>query len=228
MTRTPGVISLVLCGALLGVPASAEPQSAGQTQREGRPETSQEERQRREPQPGATQGGVLTSETDAQPKFNVDYFVGQWRFEASLSESPLGPGGPISGSETVSNVWDGRFWDITITGEGPEGPFTGRGVIIYQDTFAGQSYTRYEVTRGAAVLRTGHLGCDLGGTCNLHFETPPFDHNGARVQLRGRYYLTSPFAYRVTTEIAVDRGEYRNLGTIWYAKDEQARPPAIK
>lgn len=227
MTRTPGVISLLLCGALLGVPASAQPQSAGQTPREGR-ETSQEERQRREPQPGATQGGVLTSETDAQPKFNMDYFVGRWRFEASLAESPLGPGGPISGSETVRNVWDGRFWDITITGEGPEGAFAGRGVILYQDTFAGQSYTRYEVTQGVAVLRTGFLGCDLGGTCNLHFETPPIEHNGARIQLRGRYYLTSPFAYRVTTEIAVDRGEYRNLGTSWYTKDEQARPPAIK
>jgi hypothetical protein len=60
------------------------------------------------------------------------------------------------------------------------------------------------------------------------FETPPFEHKGSRIQLRGRYYLTSPFAYRVTTEIAVDRGEYRNLGTIWYTKDEHARPPAIR
>ncbi len=158
----------------------------------------------------------------------MDYFVGEWTFESSVSESPLGAGGPISGTEIVRNAWDGRFWDITIKGEGPEGAFTGKGIIIYQDTFAGQFYTRYEVTRGIAVLRTGNLGCDLGGTCNLHFETPPFDHNGSRIQLRGRYYLTSPFAYRVTTEISVDRSEYRNFGTVWYAKDEKARPPAIK
>jgi hypothetical protein len=134
----------------------------------------------------------------------------------------------MSGSETVRNVWDGRFWDITIHGEGPEGPFTGKGIIIYQDNFSGQSYTRYELTRGVALLRTGTLGCDLGDTCNLHFTTPPFEHNGSRIQLRGRYYLTSPFSYRVTTEISIDRGAYRNFGTVWYMKSDKAKPEAIK
>jgi len=179
-------------------------------------------------QPGATQGAVLTDVTDAQPKFNMDYFVGEWDFESNVSESPLGAGGPISGSETVRNVLDGRFWDITIKGEGPEGPFTGKGIITYQDSFSGQSYMRYEITQGIALLKTGNLGCDLGGTCSLYFETPPFEHNGARIQLRGRYYLTSPFSYRVTTEIAVDKGEYRNWRTMWYTKNEKAKPPAIK
>jgi hypothetical protein len=222
-------LALLACGSSLAVPASARLQSAAQAQGDKQPpETPQEERQRREPQPGATQGGVLTTETDAQSKFNMDYFVGEWTFESSLADSPLGTGGPISGTEIVRNVWDGRFWDITIKGEGPDGPFTGKGIITYQDTFAGQFYTRYEVTRGIALLRTGNLGCDLGGTCNLHFETPPFEHNGARIQLRGRYYLTSPFAYRVTTEISVDKGEYRNFGTVRYTKDEKARPPAIR
>jgi hypothetical protein len=227
--KRSGFVLLLVGGSLVAVTASAQVQPAAQTQREKRPaESPQEERQRREPQPGATQGGVLTTETDAQPKFKMDYFVGEWNFESSVSESPLGAGGPLSGTETVRNVWDGRFWDITIKGQGPDGPFTGKGIIIYQDSFSGQSYTRYEFTRGIALLRAGNLGCDLGGTCNLHFETPPFEHNGSRIQLRGRYYLTSPFAYRVTTEISVDKGEYRNWGTAWYTKDEKARPPAIK
>jgi hypothetical protein len=228
MDRRPAVVAVLVC-SLLAVSPSAQPQPAAQAQRDQKaPESSQEERQRREPQPGATQGGLLTTETDAQSKFNMDYFVGEWNFDASVSESPLAPGGPISGKETVRNVWDGRFWDITIRGEGPDGPFTGKGIILYQDTFSGQFYTRYEVTRGIALLRTGNLGCDLGGTCNLHFETPPFEHNGSRIQLRGRYYLTSPFAYRVTTEISVDKGDYRNWGTVWYTRDEKARPSAIK
>lgn len=223
-----GLLLVALC-YLSGVMAWAE-QARGQSQGGGRPAQTpqQEERQQKEPQPGATQGGVLTTETDAQPKFNMDYFVGVWNFESSVSESPLGPGGPMSGSETIRNVWDGRFWDITIKGEGPDGPFTGKGLIIYQDSFAGQSYTRYELTRGVALLRSGNLGCDLGGACNLHFETPPFEHNGSRIQLRGRYYLTSPFAYRVTTEISVDRSEYRNWGTVWYTKNETLKPPAIR
>ena len=222
------LLSLVSC-SLLSVSAWAGLQAGIQSQGGSRPApTRQEERQRREVQPGSTQGAALTNVTDAQAKFNMDYFVGVWNFESNLSESPLGAGGPMSGSETIRNVWDGRFWDITIKGEGPEGPFTGKGIITYQDSFSGQSYMRYEVTRGIALLRTGNLGCDLGGTCNLYFETPPFEHNGSRVQLRGRYYLTSPSSYRVTTEIAVDKGEYRNWGTTWYTKDEKAKPPAIK
>ena len=222
------LLSFVSC-YLFSVTAWAELQAGAQAQGGSRPATTrQEERQRREVQPGAKQGAVLTDVTDAQPKFNMDYFVGQWNFESTVSESPLGAGGPISGSETIRNVWDGRFWNITIKGEGPEGPFTGKGIITYQDGFSGQSYMRYEITRGIALLRTGNVGCDLGGTCNLYFETPPFEHNGSRIQLRGRYYLTSPFSYRVTTEIAVDKGEYRNWGTMWYTKDEKAKLPAVK
>ena len=230
MKRRPGFVLLSFAFSfVLSATFWTQLQAGAQSQGASRPATTQQEdRQQREPQPGARQGGVLTSETDAQAKFNMDYFVGEWNFEASVSESPLGVGGPMSGSETVRNVWDGRFWDITIKGEDADGPFTGKGIIVYQDSFAGQSYTKYEITRGIAVLRTGTLGCDLGGTCNLHFETPPFEHNGSRIQLRGRYYLTSPFAYRVTTEISVDKGEYRNWGTVRYTKDEKAKPPAIK
>ena len=213
------VLLSLLSYSLISVPAWAGLQAAP---------TRQEERQRKEVQPGTTQGSALTNVTDAQPKFNMDYFVGEWNFESNLSESPLGAGGPMSGSETIRNVWDGRFWDITIKGEGPEGPFTGKGIITYQDSFSGQSYMRYEVTRGIALLRTGNLGCDLGGTCNLYFETPPIERNGSRVQLKGRYYLTSPSSYRVTTEIAVDKGEYRNFGTTWYTKNEKAKPQPIK
>src|SRR5262249_55162497 len=164
--------------------------------------TRQEERQRREGQPGSAQRAALTKVTDAQPKINMDYFLGERNFESKFAGNPIVVGGPNSGVKTIRNVWDGRFWDVTIKGGGPEGPFTGKGIITYQDSFSGQSYMRYEITRGIALLRTGNLGCDLGGTCSLYFETPPFEQNGSRVQFRGRYYLTSPSSYRVTTEIA--------------------------
>jgi hypothetical protein len=180
------------------------------------------------PQPGATQGAIATTEFDSTPKFGMDYFVGEWKFESTLSDSPLGSGGPVSGTETIRNVLDGRFWDIEIKGEGPGGAFGGRGVIIYQDGFSGQSFARYELTDGVAWLKTGTLGCDLGGECNMYFETPPFEHKGSVIRVRGRYYLTSPFSYRVTNEISVDKSEYKNWGTIWYMKDEKAKPRAIK
>jgi hypothetical protein len=177
------------------------------------------------PQAGASQGGP-TSDTDTVPGFNKDYFTGEWKFKGTVSESPLGEGGELSGSETVRNGLDGRFWDVTINGQDSNGtPFTGKGIIIFQDSFFGQFFMRYEVTQGIALLRMGSLGCDLGGTCSVYYETPPFEHNGSTIQLKGRYYLTGRFAYRLTTQIAVDKGEYRNLGTLLYTKDEKAKSP---
>src|SRR5574341_1844668 len=114
-------------------------------------------------QPGAVQGGP-TRVDDMVPKFNMDYFVGQWRFEWIVPDSPLGAGGTISGKETVKKVWDGRFYELTIKGEGPDGAFSGNGILSYLDTPAGQYATRYEVTRGLPLLKTGNLGGDLGGT----------------------------------------------------------------
>ena len=90
MTGTPTIAVLIAYGWLLSVPLSAQRQPAAEPQRDSRPsESPQDERQRREPQPGATQGGVLTSETDAQSKFNMDYFVGEWTFESSVSETEV-------------------------------------------------------------------------------------------------------------------------------------------
>ena len=220
-SRSRLVLVVLISGVLFGVPALAQRQAVPQSEPQSPVKGG-------EPQPGATQGGVTTAETDAQPKFDMDYFVGEWTFESNMSDSPLGIGGPVSGRETIRNTWDGRFWDVVIDGEGPDGPFSGQGIIMYQDTFAGQSFARYEFTRpGAATLKTGMVGCDAGGSCNLNFETPPFEHHGSLLQLTGRYYLVSPFRYRVTTQISIDEGPYRNLGTVWYTKDLEATVEAI-
>ena len=215
------VVVFVSC-SLSSVPAWAQRQA--ETQSEARAKVEKGD----EAQPGATQGGVASAETDPQPKFAMQDLVGVWTFEANFAESPLGPGGPVSGRETIRNTWDGRFWDLVIEGEGPEGPFSGKGVIMYEDTFAGQSWARYEFnTLGLALLRTGIVGCDAGGGCNLHFETPPFERNGSVVQLSGRYHMVSPFRIRVLTQISIDKGPYRNLGTAWYTKDMEAEVMAI-
>src|SRR5205814_3733575 len=103
------------------------------------------------------------------------------------------------------------------------------GIILFQDSFAGQFFTRYEFTQGISLLRSGPVACDLGGTCTVHYETPPFEQKGSRVQLRGRFYMTGLYSYQLLTEISVDKGEYKNLGTITYLKDPKApRPSAIK
>lgn len=211
MKEWRGLVAFTFCCALAGTASAQPPQP------------------KEPPQAGATQSGP-TSHTDPAPKFNQDYFTGEWQFEGTVSDSPLGESGEMTGVETVRNGWDGRFWDVTIKGKKPDGsPFTGNGIILFQDSSFGQFFIRYEFTQGIALLRTGTLGCDLGGTCSVYYETPPFEHDGARIQLKGRYYMTGRFSYRLTTEISVDKGPYRNLGTIWYKRDEKAKiPPAIK
>jgi hypothetical protein len=218
--RVGSAWSVVVIGFVLSAPASAR---AGQSQGT-RPAPNPPDGQ---VQVGATQGGP-TNELQPTPKFNMDYFHGEWNFETNVSESPLGEGGPMTGTETIMDVYDGRFWLLSIKGDGPEGRYTGNGVMIYNDGFAGQAFTRYEFTRGLSLIKTGTLGCDLGGNCDMYWETPPFEHNGSVVRLRGRYYLTSPASYRVTTEISVDKGEYRNFGTVSYTKNLKADVKAIK
>ena len=89
MTRMPGLVLLVLISCyLVSVPVWAQNQTGAESQR------SQEVR----PQPGATQAGP-TSDLALAPKFNPDYFVGEWTFDGALAESPLGEGGPRSGTE---------------------------------------------------------------------------------------------------------------------------------
>ena len=162
--------------------------------------------------------GRGTAYGDETPKFNMDYFVGEWKFEWTAPDSPLGEGGQSTGSESVKKVLDGRFYEITIKGEGPQGPFTGNGILFYLDTPTGQYATRYEVTRGLALLKTGMLGGDLGGSYSHYWETPSFQHNGSTIRLKGRSYMTSPAAYRVNTEIAINGGAYQNFGSVFYTK----------
>lgn len=144
----PGLVLLVFISCyLVSVPAWAQRQTGVESQR------SQEVR----PQPGATQAGP-TSDLAPAPKFNPDYFVGEWTFDGALAESPLGEGGPRSGTEIVRKGWDGRLWEIAITGEGPDGaPFTGDGIFLFEDSFfAGQSFMRYEVNQGLPPRKSGH------------------------------------------------------------------------
>ena len=218
--RWLGLLVLVFVfGHGLGATAWAQLQDAA-AQGDTPDATEADESEADEPQrlqPGAV--AIPTSDRDATPKFDFEYFVGDWKFESNLSESPISSGEPITGRETVRSVLNGRMWEVTIRGDAADSPVVGNGVLIYEDGFFGQFYTRYEVTSGIALLMTGTVGCDLGRTCAMYFETPLFEHGGSTVQLKGQYLLSSPFAYRLRTEISVDQGPFRNLGSVWYRKD---------
>src|ERR1051325_5040482 len=100
------LLSVVFC-SLFGVTALAEVQGGPQSQSGNRPAiTHEEDRQRREVQPGATQGAALTNVTDAQPKFNMDYFVGEWNFESTVSaRGPSRAGGDPTRRAVLRNFF---------------------------------------------------------------------------------------------------------------------------
>ncbi len=168
-------------------------------------------------EPGQSQGRP-TRVGDPVPRFDMDYFVGEWRFQGTVPDSPLGKGGDVTGTEVVTKAGNRPFYELTITGQSPDGPFDGKGVLACLDAPTGQYAVRYEVTRGIALSRTGMLGGDLGGRYSQFWETPPFERNGVTIRLRGQSFSASPGMYRVKAQIGVDGNVFQDFGTTVYEK----------
>ncbi len=163
--------------------------------------------------------GRPTQAGDEVPTFDYDaYFPGTWTFEWRVPDSPLGVGGPVTGTETFHPSDDGRNYRSTIEAEGPDGPFTIASTIIY--LVDQRAFVRNEAdSRGFARLMAGRVGGDLGGFYTIHYESAPFEANGSHVVLRLITRLVSPVNYRVEARISVDGGPFTNFGNAWWQKD---------
>ena len=162
--------------------------------------------------------GRPTEAGDQVPTFDYDaYFPGVWSFEWRVPDSPLGPGGLVTGTETFESGSDGRNYRATVEAEGPDGTFVTRSTIIY--LAAQRAFVRHdEDSRGFSQLRAGRIGGDLGGFYTIHYETAPFEANGQQVRLRMTTRLVSPVNYRVESRISVDGGPFTNFGNAWWRK----------
>ena len=150
----------------------------------------------------------------------MEYFVGTWSFEWTAPDSPFGPGGKISGTETYAKTLGGHFLESVIEGSGPDGAFEGRALMGYDETE--EVFKRFEAhSNGAAILKTGPLAGDAGGWNHINWESAPFTVNGAAVRLKGATHMYSPNAYRVRMQISVDGGEFTNLGSPWFRRQVQ-------
>ena len=162
--------------------------------------------------------GRPTEAGDEVPTFDYDaYFPGVWTFEWRVPDSPLGPGGVITGTETFEPGGDGRHYRARVEAAGPGGPFTTKSAVIY---LAEQgAFVRHDTdSRGFAMLRAGRIGGDLGGFYTIHYETAPFEAAGQEVRLRLTTRLVSPVNYRVESRISVDGGPFTNFGNAWWRK----------
>ena len=92
-------------------------------------------------------------------------------------------GGTIEVVKTFSKSDDGRHYASVVEAEGPDGAFTAQSTIVYLREH--RVFSRYERdSRGFEMLKTGHIGGDLGGFYTIHYETAPFEAGGQQVRLR--------------------------------------------
>ena len=157
------------------------------------------------------------------PLQKLDYFTGKWAFEWIAPESPLGPAGKITGTETCRKVLDGRFLECDIEGRGPAGPFTARALMGYDER--DKAITRHEFdSSGAVILKKGPMGGDAGGWNTVFWESTPFFRDGRPLRLRGSTNMYSPVSYRLRLEISVDGGPFTSFGSPWYKKQDRPTP----
>ena len=171
------------------------------------------------PQPGATQGGPTTG-NEMMPLFDMRYFVGEWEIEWTPLDTPLLPGGKYTGTETIRHIENGRYFDVTVELEGPDGGLSGKGIMFFESGPFGSHLTKYVVyDAGFTLLQPGPVGGDLGGYYSQFWETPePIHYNDSHFLIKGRSYYVSPAAYRVNQEISVDDEPFINFGVMWYTK----------
>jgi hypothetical protein len=158
---------------------------------------------------------------DDQPPFNPHYFVGTWKVEGVLPESPLAPAGEVTGSETVRLV-ESCTYESTLQAKSPGGAFTVKAVMVY-DRAAGYAVRSEQDSRGFQVVKMGRVGGDAGGYFTHHWDAPPFAHKGRRIHLRGNTFLASPDNFRLRMQISVDGGPFTNFGTLWWSRQTAAR-----
>ena len=165
--------------------------------------------------------GVEADGDDPAP-FNPQYFVGAWRIEGALADSPLGPGGEVAATETV-RLLDRCTYESTLSGKTQDAGFTTTALMMYDRR--NEYLVRLEDdSRGYRLLKVGHVGGDPGGYAAHIWETQPVIRGRNAVRLKGRTLMWSPDAFRVQLQISIDGGAYTNLGTLTWERTTSANP----
>ena len=163
-----------------------------------------------------TRGAEYTDHDD-QPPFNPQYFVGRWRIEGVLPESPLGPAGEFTGIETVQHV-EGCTYESTTQAKLAGTSFTVKSQMVY-DRKAKYLVRLEQDSRGFQLLKTGPVGGDSGGYFTHHWEAPTITYKGKKLRLTGATFLASPVNHRLRMQLAIDAQPAVSYGTTWWRRD---------
>ncbi len=164
----------------------------------------------------------VEADGDDQTPFNPNYFIGTWAFRGVLPDSPLGPGGDFTGTETVRRV-DGCSYESTMLATVPDGKVTIKALMVY-DRRAQYMVRLEDDSRGFRLLKVGRVGGDPGGYSSHYWETQPLTWQRSKVRVKGRTIVSSPDSFRVQMQISVDGQPFANFGTVRWDRADPKRP----
>jgi hypothetical protein len=162
--------------------------------------------------------GAENPNGDDPMRFNPNYFVGKWRIEGVLPDSPLGPAGEFTGIETIRHV-EGCTYEGSIQAKLSGAAYTVKTLMVY-DRKAKYLVRLEQDSRGFQLLKTGPVGGDSGGYFTHYWEAPPVTYKGKKVHLTGSTFMASPVNHRLRMQISVDNQPAGNYGTTWWRRDE--------
>lgn len=161
--------------------------------------------------------GAENPDHDDQPRFNPQYFVGQWRIEGVLPESPFGPAGDYTGTETIRHV-DGCTYEGTI-----QANLSGRAysvkIRMFYDRKAHYLVRVEDDSRGFQLVKAGLVGGDAGGYFTHYWDTGAMTYQGKKIHLTGATFVASPVNHRLRMQLAVDDQPSVNYGTTWWRRE---------
>ena len=129
----------------------------------------------------------------------IAYFVGQWHYEGEAKESPLGPGGKISSSETCEWFAGGFQLVCRSKGTGPKGPGSGMSIMSYDP--ARKAYTYYAATSfGDNIFVRGQV------QDKVWTWTDEVTMEGKKVKIVATATEDSPTSTSFKLEVSVDGG----------------------
>ncbi len=156
--------------------------------------------------------GDLLVRVEQTPEQKLEYFVGQWNFEMTSRESPLGPGGALKGTMSFQKVLDGKFLETFFDGAAEGAGVQGGGYIGYD---AGNKvYIFFESRKGGVALLS--VGTWTGP--GIRLETAPLKIQDQTFRVRRAISIVSETTFTVKQEMSLDGGPFQRLSNGTFTK----------
>ena len=160
----------------------------------------------------------VEADGDDQAPFDPHYFIGTWQIEGVLPESPLGGSGDFLGTETIRHV-GGCSYESTLEATLADERIVISSRMIYDRRV--QYLIRIEDdSRGFELFKVGTVSGDPGGFSSHYWQTPSITREGNVVRLKGRTFISSPYAFRLRMQMSIGDEPFANFGTLWWERVE--------